>query len=177
MPRLQFNGKLRFRQYLISDPPTIYYTEFYTSLKENSSADWQQQMTIIPTNLHNSDLQSDRRHCHTTTLRLLPLIDNYNSYYPDPDFSFNPYWDIQFYNQHHLHFYKDFTKNSADIEPDQPQIDQLMKTRLSTAKCADSCPLTNPGGNHRRTSTQWTFGHIDGNSGRTLCEHANLTER
>ena len=90
-------------------------------------------MTINPTNFHNSDLQSGRRHCQITTLRPLPLIYNYNPYNPDPDFGFDTYCDIQIYNQHHLQFYKDFTKNSADLEPDQPQIDQLLNTRLSTA--------------------------------------------
>ena len=81
-------------------------------------------MKHIPTNLHNLDLQSNRQHSNTTTIRTLPLIDNYNPYYSDPDFGLDPYWDVQIYNQHHLHFYKDFTKNTADIETDQPQIDQ-----------------------------------------------------
>ena len=137
MPRLQIIEKLRVRQYIISDPPTIYYTEYYniiyTSIKENSSADWQQQVKHIPTNLHNLDLQSNRQHSNTTTIRTLSLIYNYNPYYPDPDFGFDPYWDIQIYNQHYLHFYKDFTKNTADIEPDQHQIDQLLNTKLSMA--------------------------------------------
>ena len=133
MPRLQNNEKLRVRQYIISDPPTIYYTEYYSSIKENSSADWQQQVKQTPTNLHNLDLQSNRQHSNTLTIRTLPLIDNYNPYYPDPDFGFDPYWDVQIYNQHHLHFYKNFTKNTADIEPDQHQIDQLLHTKLSMA--------------------------------------------
>ena len=136
MPRLHINEKLRIRQYIISDPPTIYYTEYYSSIKETSSADWQQQVKHLPTYLHNPDLQSDRQHSNTTTIRPLPLIDNYNPYYPDPDFGFDPYWDIQIYNQHQLqkhHFYKNFTKNIADIEHDQPHIDQLLNTKLSTA--------------------------------------------
>ena len=131
MPRLQINEKLRVRQYIISDPSTIYYTEYYSSIKENSSADWQQQVKYIPTDLHNLDLQSNRQHSNTTTIRTLPLINNYNPYYPDPDFGFDPYWDIQIYNQHHLHFYKVFAKNTAGIEPDQPQIDQMLSTKLS----------------------------------------------
>ena len=90
MPRLQINEKLRVRQYIISDPPTIYCTEYYSSIKENSSADWQQQVKQTPTNLHNLDLQSNRQHSNTMTIRTLPLIDNYNPYYPDPDFGFDP---------------------------------------------------------------------------------------
>ena len=133
MPRLHINEKLRVRQYILSDPPTIYYTEYYSSIKENSSADWQQQVKQIPTNLHNLDLQSNRQHSNTMTICTLPLIDNYNPYNSDPDFGFDPYWDVQIYNQHHLHFYKNFTKNTADIEPDQHHIDQLLHTKLSMA--------------------------------------------
>ena len=48
-PRLQIKEKLRVRQYIRSDPPNIYYTEYYTTLKETSSADWQQQMKTPPT--------------------------------------------------------------------------------------------------------------------------------
>ena len=91
MPRLCFNEKLRVRQYKISDPSTIYYTEYYSSLKENSSADWQQQVKNTPTNLRELDQWSDRQQYNTTTIRPLPLIDNYNPYYPDPDFGFDPY--------------------------------------------------------------------------------------
>ena len=39
LPRLQINEKLRVRQYIISDPSNINYTEYNTSLKETSSAD------------------------------------------------------------------------------------------------------------------------------------------
>ena len=90
-------------------------------------------MKLVPTHLYNPDLQSDRLHSNTTTIRPLPLIDNYNPYYPDPAFGFDPYWDVQIYNQHHLHFYSDFTKRVEDIEPDQPHIDQIMNTKLSMA--------------------------------------------
>ena len=133
MPRLRFNEKLRVRQYIISDPSTVYYTEHYSSLKENSSADWQQQVKHTPSNLQNLDLQSDGQYCNFTTIRPVPLIDNYNPYYLDPDFGFDPYWDIQIYNQHYLHFYNNFTKNTIDIEPDSPEIDQNLNIHLSAA--------------------------------------------
>ena len=101
------------------DPSTIYYTKFYSSPKENSSADWQQQeVKSTPTKIYDLDLQSDRQQYNTTTIPPLPLIDNYNPYYLDPDFGFDPYWDIQTYNQHHLHFCNNFHKNSTEIEPD-----------------------------------------------------------
>ena len=90
-PRLQINEKLRVRQYIISDPSNIFYTEYYTALKKPSSADWQQQMKNPP-NFHttlepmSNGLQND-----TSTIRLIPLVDDYNPYYPDPDFGFDPY--------------------------------------------------------------------------------------
>ena len=134
MPRLPFIEKPRVRQYIISNPSIIYYTEYFSTLRENSSADWQQHVENTPIRIHDLDHQSDRQHCNTTTTtRPLPLKDNYNPYYPDPDFGFDPYWEIQIYNQYHLHFYKDFTKNSMDIEPDQPEIDQHLNAILSAA--------------------------------------------
>ena len=133
MPRLHFKEKLRVRQNIISDPPTVYYTEHYSSLKENSSTEWQQQVKHTPINFQNLDLQSDGKHCNTTSTRPIPLIDNYNPYYLDPDFGFDPYWDIQIYNQYHLHFYNNFTKNITNIEPDSPEIDRNLNTHLSTA--------------------------------------------
>ena len=90
-------------------------------------------MKDTPITLQDLDLHSDGRHCNTTTTRPITLIDNYKPYYPDPDFSFDPYWDIQIYNQHHLQFYNNFTKNITDIELDSPEIDQNLNTHLSTA--------------------------------------------
>ena len=88
-------------------------------------------MKHTPTQFQHLDLQSDGQHCNTTTIRPIPLIDNYNPYYPDPELSFDPYWDIQIYDQHHLHFYKEFIKNPMDIEPDQPETDQHLNPKLS----------------------------------------------
>ena len=131
LPRLHFTEKLRVRQYIKSDPSIIFYIEYFSSLEENSPADWQQQVKNTPTNVH--DHQSNRQHCSTATIRPLPLLDNYNPYYLVPDFGFTPYRDIQIYNQHHLHFYKNFTKNITDIEHDQPETDQHLNTILYAA--------------------------------------------
>ena len=90
-------------------------------------------MRHTPTHSQELDLQSDGQHSNTITIRPIPLIDNYNPYYHDPDFGFEPYWDIQLYNTHHLHFYKEFTRNPMDIEPDQPEIDQHLNAKLSAA--------------------------------------------
>ena len=131
MPRLQINEKLRVRQYVISDPLNIYYTEYYTSLKETSSADWQQQMTIPPTVPTTLDSMSNRLQNDTSTIRLIPLIDDYNPYYPDPDYGFDPYWDSNCYNQHHLYFYHNFTKPDRNIEPDSYETDHALNKVLA----------------------------------------------
>ena len=91
-------------------------------------------MKHTPINFQNLDLQSEGQHCNTTTTtRPIPLIYNYIAYYLDPDFGIDPYWDIQIYNQHHILFYNNFTKNITDIELDSPGIDQNLNTHLSTA--------------------------------------------
>ena len=131
--RRHINEKLRVRQYIISDPSTIYCTEYYASLKENSSADWQQQVKNTPTNLLDLDHQSNRLHCNTSTTRPLPLINDYNPYYPDPDFGFDPYWDIQLYNQHHLHFYNNYHTKPMAMEPDSYDTDRNLNLTLTKA--------------------------------------------
>ena len=90
-------------------------------------------MKHTPINLQDLDLQSDRQHCNTTTIRPLPLIDNYTHFYRYPDFNFDPYWGIQIYNQHHLLFYNTFLKNTSNIEPDAHDIDQNLNTVLTKA--------------------------------------------
>ena len=76
LPRLQINEKLRVRQYIISDPSNIYYTEYYTTLKETSSADWQQQMKTPPTSHTTLDPMSNKLQHDTTTIRLILFIDD-----------------------------------------------------------------------------------------------------
>ena len=132
MPRLQFNEKLRVRQYIISDPSNVFYIEYY-SLKGTSSADWQQQMRITPTQFCTSDHRSDRHDSTTDNIRPIPSIPDYNPYYIDPDYGIDPYWDAQIYNQHELHFYANFNKQQAEIEPDCPVADGALNNILTTA--------------------------------------------
>ena len=134
MPRLQINEKLRARQYIISDPSNVYYTEYYTTLKETSSADWQLQMRTPPTTSTTVDNMYNRLQTDTNTIRLIPLIDDYNPYYPDPDYGFDPYWDANCYNQHHLYFYRNFNKPNANIEPDSLVVDQALSMVLAKAR-------------------------------------------
>ena len=134
MPRLQINEKLRVRQYIISDPSNIYYTEYYTALRETSSADWQQQMKTPPNSVPTLDPMSNRLQHDTSTIRLIPFIDDYNPYYPDPDYGFDPNWDANCYNQHHLYFYRNFNKPNSNIEPDSLAVDRALNTVLAQAR-------------------------------------------
>ena len=88
-------------------------------------------MKTPPTTLDHmsTGLQHD-----TTTIRLIPLIDNYNPYYSAPDYGFDPYWDANCYNQHHLYFYRNFNKPSHIIELDSYEIDQAMNMVLVKAR-------------------------------------------
>ena len=77
---------------------------------------------------------SNRLQHDTTTIRLILLIDDYNSCYFDPDYSFDPYWDANCYNQHHLYFYRNFNKPSHIIEPDSYDIDKALNVVLAQAR-------------------------------------------
>ena len=77
---------------------------------------------------------SNRLQHDTTTIRLLPLIDDYSPYYSDPDYGFDPYWDANCYNQHHLYFYRNFNKPSHIIEPDSYDIDKALNVVLAQAR-------------------------------------------
>ena len=77
---------------------------------------------------------SNRLQHDTTTIRLLHLIDDYSPYYSDPDYGFDPYWDANCYNQHHLYFYRNFNKPSHVIEPDSYDIDKALNVGLAEAR-------------------------------------------
>ena len=74
---------------------------------------WQQQMdkavTITYNNTHLfqkpiSVWDPDYTTTFTTRLRPIPLVDNYNPTYIDPDYGRDPYWDSEIYNQELLQF-------------------------------------------------------------------------
>ena len=70
----------------------------------------------------------------TSTTRLLPLIDDYNPYYSDPDYGFDPYWAANCYNQHHLYFYDSYNKPDQVLELDYPELDSSLNTALRIAR-------------------------------------------
>ena len=74
---------------------------------------WQQQMekaTIITynnTHLFQKPIpvwDPDYTTTFTTRFRPIPLVDNYNPTYIDPDYGRDPYWDTEIYNQEQLQF-------------------------------------------------------------------------
>ena len=77
---------------------------------------------------------SNRLQHDTTTIQLLPLIDDYSPYYSDPDYGFDPYWDANCYNYCHLYFYRNFNKPSHVIEPDSYDIDKALNVGLAQAR-------------------------------------------
>ena len=69
---------------------------------------WQQQMdkaiiiTYNNTHLFQKPIpvwDPDYTTAFTTRFRPIPLIDDYNPTYIDPDYGRNPYWDTEIYNQ------------------------------------------------------------------------------
>ena len=91
-------------------------------------------MKTPPTFPTTSDSMSNSLQNNTFTTRLIPLIDDYNPYYPDPDYGFDPYWDANCYNQHHLYFYQIFNKPNPKMEPDSFETDQTLITVLAKAR-------------------------------------------
>ena len=83
---------------------------------------------------------SNRLQQDTPSILPIPLIDDYNPFYPETDYGFNPYWDTHSYNQHHLYFYHNFDKQTQDIEPDSFESDQAVNTTLANA-CVDPWQL------------------------------------
>ena len=101
-----------------------------------------------PPNLHSSDPKSTRLYSYTQTKRPLPPIDNYSPYYPDPEYGFDPYWDVHHYNKHDLCFYQTFDKHNNEIEPASHDLDDTLNCALNNA-------LVDPG-QAKRTSVHLT---------------------
>ena len=91
-------------------------------------------MKIPPKFSTTLDLLSNGLQNDTSTTRPLPLIDDYNPYYPDPDYGFDPYWATNCYNQHHLYFYDSYNKPDQDVELDYPKLDSTLNTALRNAR-------------------------------------------
>ena len=76
---------------MISDPSTVFYIEYYSSLEGSSSADWQQQMSPCPTQYYTPDHGSDGLDSTINFIRPLPSIPDYNPYYTDTAYGLDLY--------------------------------------------------------------------------------------
>ena len=90
-------------------------------------------MRITSTQFCTSDHRSDGLDATTNSIRPLSFIPDYDPSYIDPEYRADPYWHIQIYNQHELHFYGNFNKQDAEIEPDYPVTDGALNDVLRRA--------------------------------------------
>ena len=112
-PRLQYNQLVSVRQYIKSDPPTRSFHKYEQQLMGYPSVVWQQQLakaTIITynnTHLFQKPIpvwHPDYTDNFTTQFRPIPLVDDYNPTYIDPNYGRDPYWYTELYNQDLLQF-------------------------------------------------------------------------
>ena len=115
------------RQYVISDPPTITYKEYIKHNIGIPTVVWQQQMekafilTMNVTYNTNKPLpfyECDYTKDFNTPFRPLPLVEDYDPHYYDPEYRRDPYWDDELYDQFSLEF---LHQPSNLSEPDEDQ--------------------------------------------------------
>ena len=136
MPRLQIHDYMSVRQYVISDPSIINYSQRIEDTKGIPTVVWQQQMekACIRTykTVHNDRPDRFYEIDHTkdfeTQFRPLPLIEDYHPQYPYPEYGKDPYWDDELYDRQNLQFRRDDYPPTDD--EDDPQIED---TKLSRA--------------------------------------------
>ena len=73
----------------------------------------------------------------------IPLIDDYNPYYPYPDYGFDPYKDANSCNQHLFCFHKD-DKHTQEMEPDSHETDRALNMGLANARVFHGNTNVNP---------------------------------
>ena len=136
LPRLQIHDYMSVRQYVISDPPIINYSQRIEDTKGIPTVVWQQQMEkacirtykIVHNDRPDRFYEIDHTKDFETQFRPLPLLEDYPPQYPDPEYGKDPYWDDELYDRQNLQFRRD------DYQPtdneDDPQIED---TKLSKA--------------------------------------------
>ena len=118
------------RQYVISDPPTITYKEYIKHSIDIPTVVWQQQMekafilTMNVTYNTNKPLpfyECDYTKDFNTPFRPLPLIEDYDPHYYDPEYRRDPYWDDELYDQFSLEFLHQ-PPNLSEPDEDQEKV-------------------------------------------------------
>ena len=124
------------RQYVISDPSIITYSQRIEDTKGVPTVVWQQQMEkacirtykIVHIDRPDRFYEIDHTKNFGTQFRPLPLIKDYHPQYPDPEYGKDPYWDDDLYDRQNLQFRRDDYPPTDD--EDDPQIED---TKLSRA--------------------------------------------
>ena len=127
LPRLQIHDYMSVRQYVISDPPTIKYSQKIKDTKGIPTSVWQQQMEkpyirrykIVHNHRPDRFYEIDYTKDFETQFRRLPLVEDYHPQYIDPEYGKDPYWDDELYDKQNLQFRRD----------DYPQIEDNKLSR------------------------------------------------
>ena len=136
LPRLQIHDYMLVRQYIISDPPLINYSQRIENTKGIPTVVWQQEMEkayirtykIVHNDRPDRFYEIDYTNDFETQFRPLPLIEGYHPQYLDPEYGKDPYWDDELYDRQNLRFKRDDYPPTDDEE--DPQIED---TKLSRA--------------------------------------------
>ena len=125
------------RQYVISDPPIIKYSQKIKDTKGTPTVVWQQQMEkayirtykIVHNDRPDRFYEIDYTKDFETQFRPLPLIEDYHPQYPDPEYGKDPYWDDELYDRQNLQFRND-DYPPTDDEDDPPIVDNKLSRAL-----------------------------------------------
>ena len=136
MPRLQIYDYTSVRQYLISDPPIVNYSQTIEDTKGIPTVVWQQQMEkacirtyeIVNNDRPDGFYEIDHTKDFETQFRPLQVIEDYHSQCPNPEYGKDPYWDDELYDRQNLQFRRDDYPPTDD--EDDPQIED---TKISRA--------------------------------------------
>ena len=115
------------RQYVISDPPTIVYHSHQTLNTGIPSVVGQQQMEkayikrynnmhMIPKTLPTYEY--DYTDNFETQFRPLRAVVTYDTYFVDPQYGLDPYWDEDLIDQDKLEYKDTYNKPNDQIESD-----------------------------------------------------------
>ena len=126
------------KQYVISDPPTIVYHFNQTLNTGNPSVDWQQQMEKAYIQRYNSmhmihktlpTYKYDYTDIFDTQFRPLPEVVAYDTYFIDPQYGLDPYWNEDLYDQDNLEYKDTYHKLNDQIE----SVDSITNAHVSDA--------------------------------------------
>ena len=126
------------RQYVISYHPIVNIRQYVKDTNCIQSVVWQQQIekAYIKTYkaVHNDRpdqyYDMDYTKNFTTQFRPLPLIENYNPQYIDPDYGKDPYWDDEIYDKQNLQFRGDDYPPTDDEEDPEIRDNKLTQTLI-----------------------------------------------